>query len=319
MKKLISIAILSLISLSAFANTALTMALDHSPNGIHSWITSGVDQGIFKKHGIDLELVVAGNSNNVALLLSSSKAQVGFLNFSSVVMASGKETVPKIKTLMVIDDKELNAIWALPGSKVKSLDDIGGKTIASFPGSITPKMVSVVTDAQPSYIFVPHKMRAVTLVTGKSDLAGGYMTSMLFELKKLGVDNPIYFPIGDRLTDSVGMVIAIDNKWAKNNPKLVNNLKTALSEALANHVKNPARSIESLSGAGVSTAQLKEIELERATFEINNLIMTPFVKQNGINNVIMLLPRLTRYTELLNDKLEVKNKHTATDLLWLGR
>lgn len=115
------------------------------------------------------------------------------------------------------------------------------------------------------------------------------------------------------------MVIAIDNKWAKNNPKLVNNLKTALSEALANHVKNPARSIESLSGAGVSTAQLKEIELERATFEINNLIMTPFVKQNGINNVIMLLPRLTRYTELLNDKLEVKNKHTATDLLWLDR
>lgn len=319
MKKLISIAILLLLSLSAFANVPVTFALDLPADGCRSWVINGVNQGIFRKYGIDLKIVVAGNSNKSALVVSTNDAQVGFMNFSSVVTAAGKETTPKVKTLMVINDKELNAIWVLPGSDIKSLDDIDGKTMATFPGAITPKMLSVVTRAQPKYIVVPHKMRAVTLVTGKSELSGGYMTTMMFELKKLGIDNPVYFPIGDRLPDSIGMVIAVNDKWANSNPDIASNLKKAMLEAFDNYIKNPAQSVSSLSGAVVSTQELKDLELQRAIFEIDNLILTPFIKQHGVNNISMLLPRLTRYTELLNDKLEVKNVHTAKDLVWFDR
>ena len=108
---------------------------------------------------------------------------------------------------------------------------------------------------------------------------------------------------------AISRVISVNTDWAKANPEAVVAIREVCKQLLVDFVKDPASSVSALSGPIVSTAKKRDIELRRAQFGIEELVMTTNVKVNGFNNAQVLTPRLIEYTDLLVNKLGLPNRH----------
>jgi len=80
-------------------------------------------------------------------------------------------------------------------------------------------------------------------------------------------------------------------------------------ELLNDFIKNPAASVSALEGPIVSTDKKVNTEIRRAQYGIDELVMTPFVQKNGISNAGAVSPRLSEYTNLLVEKLNLPTRH----------
>ena len=67
--------------------------------------------------------------------------------------------------------------------------------------------------------------------------------------------------------------------------------------------------MSALEGPIVSTDKKVNIEIRRAQYGIDEIVMTPFVQKNGISNASAVGPRLSEYTNLLVEELNLPNRH----------
>jgi hypothetical protein len=86
-------------------------------------------------------------------------------------------------------------------------------------------------------------------------------------------------------------------------------LREVSRELLNDFIKNPAASVSALEGPIVSTDKKVNTEIRRAQYGIDELVMTPFVQKNGISNPSAVGPRLSEYTNLLVEKLNLPTRH----------
>lgn len=314
MKKVVLLLASLLISLISYAETKVKFLLDIPPNGTHSWITSAGKDGIFQKHGFDIEFSIGRGSVNTGIALSSGAAEIGYHDFSGVVIVNSKKETAGHHAVFVADDRFQDALWTLPESNIKTWQDItSSTTVAGFPTGTARNVLPAIIDVMPEFINTPFPLRAPSLVSGKTSMTEGYLTSMYFDLKKLGIQNPNVFRMGDKLPFAISKVVSVNTKWAEKNPHLVKKLVTALREAMNAHLNNPKHSVNSLTGPLVATEQLKQIELERARYAIENIVQTDFVKRNGLSNPAKLDSRLNQYVSFLVEKLKLKHRHKNSD------
>ena len=314
MKKVILLLASLLVTSVSHAQNSVKFLLDIPPNGTHSWITSAEKDGVFKKYGFDVEFAIGNGSINTGIALSSGAAQIGYHDFSGVVIVNSKQTKPGHHAVFVADDKFQDALWSLPDSDIKTWGDIKtSTTVAGFPTGTARNVLPAIIDVMPEFVNTPFPLRAPSIVSKKTDMTEGYLTSMYFDLKKLGVTNPTVFSMGDRLPFAISKVVSVNTEWAEKNPVLVKKLVAALREAMSLHLNNPAHSILSLSGPLVATEDLKKLELERAKYAIENIVQTEFVKKNGVSNPTALNSRLDQYVTFLVNKLKLTTRHKNSD------
>ena len=73
-----------------------------------------------------------------------------------------------------------------------------------------------------------------------------------------------------------------------------------------------------MEGPIVSTSKKVDIEVRRAKYGINELVNTPFVQKNGISNPSAVGPRLSEYTNLLVEKLNLPTRYPDGKYFDLG-
>lgn len=318
MKKFIGVILFTFLSLTTFANAEqipeARLVTDNGPMGNHSWVLKGIETGTFIKHGVKVTYSGAARGGvNSGLAISKGVAELGYIDFSAVVMVNGKFSKPKIKAIFVVDDKSQDGIYVLESSKIKTWDDIANIRLGGFPTSVVAKVIPIVTDSKPNYINMPFNLRVPSLVSGQVDAIEGFLTTNKFNLEKAGVKNFKTLQIGDTLTYSVSRVIALNSEWAEANPNAVKGLRAAIRELLDEHIKNPADSVKYLTGPLVSNKTGVDTEIARAKFNNDVLILTENVKKNGINNSKVLAPRLNKYIDVINENLALENKHNYKD------
>lgn len=94
---------------------------DIGPMGNHYWVSRGVKEGVFKNAGFDVRIVGKGNGSvKTALALVADKADVGYQDFSGVVIVNSQFGIPKLKAVFVVDDKSQDGIYALSSSGIKT-------------------------------------------------------------------------------------------------------------------------------------------------------------------------------------------------------
>ena len=87
-------------------NTKARLIMDIGPLGVHSWILKGIEDGAFARRGIDLEFIGTGpGSVKTGLAITAGKAELGYQDFSGVVLINSKSDDPKVTAIFVVDDK----------------------------------------------------------------------------------------------------------------------------------------------------------------------------------------------------------------------
>ena len=181
-------------------------------------------------------------------------------------------------------------------------------------------LLSTVTSAK--WVDVPTHMpaRVPALVSGHIDAISAFPTSSVFNLEKagVGIDELNIIKLSDHYPMAVSRVITVNADWAEKNPQAVKVLREVSRELLKSFIKNPAESISALEGPIVSTSKKVAIEVRRAQYGIDELVNTPFVQKNGISNPSAVGPRLSKYTNLLVEKLNLPTRHPDGKYFDLG-
>ena len=173
---------------SVHASTPAKFIIDTGPLGVHSWFLKGIKDGAFSKRGLDIEFVGKGpGSYKSGLALATGRADIGYHDYSGVVLANSKSSDPKVLAIFVVDDKLQNSVVTFKSSGIKTFDDLNGRKLGSHPTSFTNKALSIITSAR--WVDVPVHMpaRVPALISGHVDAIGAFPTSVLFQIEKAGV------------------------------------------------------------------------------------------------------------------------------------
>ena len=306
---------------SVHASTQAKLIIDTGPFGVHSWFLKGIQNGAFSKRGLDIEFVGKGpGSVKTGLALATGRADIGYHDYSGVVLVNSKSTDPKVLAVFVVDDKSQNGVITLKSSGIKTFDDLNGRKLGSHPTSFTNKVLTTVTSAK--WVNVPVHMpaRVPALVSGHIDAITSFTTSVVFNLEKVGVgiDELNIIKLSDHYPMAVSRVITVNADWAAKNPHAVKVLREVSRQLLKDFIKNPAASVSALEGPVVSTSKKVDIEVRRAQYGIDELVNTPFVQKNGISNPSMVGPRLSEFTTILVEKLNLPTRHPDNKYFDLG-
>jgi len=306
---------------SVHASTQAKLIIDTGPFGVHSWFLKGIKDGAFSKRGLDIEFVGKGpGSIKTGLALATGRADIGYHDYSGVVLVNSKSPNPKILAILVVDDKSQNGVITLKSSGIKTFDDLDGRKLGSHPTSFTNKVLTTVTSA--SWINVPVHMpgRVPALVSGHIDAITSFTTSVVFNLEKagVGIDELNIIKLSDYYPMAVSRVITVNADWATKNPQAVKVLREVSRQLLNDFIENPAASISALEGPVVSTSKKVDIEVRRAQYGIDELVNTPFVQKNGISNPSAVGPRLSEFTTILVEKLNLPTRHPDNKYFDLG-
>jgi NitT/TauT family transport system substrate-binding protein len=307
---------------SVHANTQAKLIIDTGPFGVHSWFLKGIKDGAFSKRGLDIEFVGTGpGSIKVGIALATGRADIGYHDYSGVVLVNSKSTDPKVLAIFVVDDKSQNAVITLKSSGIKTFDDLNGRKLGSHPTSVIVKTLPIVTQSKWIDVTMQMPARAPALVSGHVDAITALTTTSIFDLEKagVGINELNIIKLSDHFPMGVSRVITVNADWAEKNPQAVKVLREVLRQLLNDFIKNPAASVSALEGPIVSTDKKVDTEIRRAQYGIDELVNTPFVQKNGISNPSAVGPRLSEFTDILVEKMNLPTRHPDNKYFDLGK
>lgn len=129
--------ILTLLMFASFATAATTSShpvsqklrviLDWFPNPDHAPLVIANQQGFFKDHGLEVEMISPKNPNDAAKWVSSGKADIG-VDYQTKLVRDIDKGMPLVQIGTLID-KPLDCLIALKTSKINTISDLKGKRI----------------------------------------------------------------------------------------------------------------------------------------------------------------------------------------------
>jgi ABC-type nitrate/sulfonate/bicarbonate transport system substrate-binding protein len=237
-----------------------------------SWIKSiqyggyfaGIEQGSFKKYGINPTFVSGGPNIDPIGNVASGQSQLGDRPIGPLIVAREKG-IP-IKVIGTVFQKSPYSIMSLAKTPIKTVQDMKGKTIA-VSTSGKPLMLNLILDAglKPDDVkIVPSSPDPAALVSGQIDGYCGYVTNQGVMLKTRGVDIYALNVQELGLPETTGTIYAREDYLAANRDLVVRFLKGAVDGfkwALASPEPTAKLMVEKYGATGLNyQAQLTEIK-----------------------------------------------------------
>lgn len=131
--KLLAIAMVALIPLkSANAEEKLTVLLDWFVNPDHAPLIVAKEKGIFKKNGLDVELIAPADPNDPPKLVAAGKAPLA-ISYQPQLHVQVGEGLP-LKRIATLVATPLNSLVVLKDGPIKSIKDLKGKKVGYSVG-----------------------------------------------------------------------------------------------------------------------------------------------------------------------------------------
>ncbi len=114
-------------STAAAASEKLTVLLDWFVNPDHATLIIAEEKGIFKKHGLDVEMIAPADPNDPPKLVAAGKADLA-ISYQPQLHLQVAEGLP-LKRIATLIATPLNSLVVLKDGPIESLADLKGKKI----------------------------------------------------------------------------------------------------------------------------------------------------------------------------------------------
>lgn len=249
------------------------------------WVAK--DLGIFKKYGVDAELIYVAGTPKVQETLNSDGIQVGLAGADSV----GKAKVAGIDSVILSAVADRSAMYVYGQKEIDQSDianELKGKTI------ITGVEGSLYDHLAQHYIkengLVPKKDVKLLYMAGEGDRTAAFMKGdgdfyvaappTTFKMDEMGYPQLYDFKQKEILNSGIVM----KTEYYKENTQLAEILVASLIEANANILVDKEMAIESIS----KWTGLDDSELAEKTYEdlIDTLPVKPYVKEGAVQFIL---------------------------------
>jgi NitT/TauT family transport system substrate-binding protein len=276
----------------ASAQTSVRFTLDWRFEGPSALFLMALEKGYFKAEGLDVTIDTGNGSREAIPRVASATYDMGFGDVNSLIRFRDENPTVDLKAVMMVYDKPP---FSIVGRKsrgvtpdVKSLEGKKfGAPAADAAYAQWPifRTVNKLNDAGMKFENVGFPVREPMLASGEVDAVFGFSNSSFINLKSRGVpvDDITLMLMADYGVELYGNVVMASPKFLAEKPEAVRGFLKALTRGIRDVVADPAAG-----GALVikrnDVAKL-ETETERLKMTLDQNVVTPWVKANGIGGI----------------------------------
>jgi NitT/TauT family transport system substrate-binding protein len=308
----------SLATAPAQAETKLRMVLNWKYQGPQGWFFLAQDRGYFKDAGLDVVMDQGNGSGAGVPLVANGTYDVAFSDINALIELAAKKPDDAPIAVYVMYNRPPFTIAVKADSPIKSQKDFEGKTLGGaandgalklFPAFCKLAKIDCtkinITNMQPN-------LREQMLMQGQVDGVFGYVNTIRFSAKLLGVDDSKirYINYGDYGMDLYSNAIVVSKKLAKENPAAVKGLIAAINKGLKDALKDPDAAV----AAVAKREPLIKVQVERDRFDatIKDEMNHPEIARIGLGAVDM--DRLKRSIDILVDADKLQRTPAVSEI-----
>lgn len=276
----------------AAAQTAVRFTLDWRFEGPAALFLMAQEKGYFKAEGLDVTIDTGNGSREAIPRVASGTYDVGFGDVNSLIRFRDENPTVDLKAVMMVYDRPPFAIVGRKSrgitSDVKSLD---GKKFgapaadAAFAQWPIFKTVNKLDDSKMRMENVGFPVREPMLASGEVDAVFGFANSSYINLKSRGVpvDDIVTMLMSDYGVELYGNVVMASPKFMAEKPEALRGLLRAITKSIRDTAANPELGAQLVIKRN-DVAKL-EVELERLKMTLEQNVVTPWVKANGVGGI----------------------------------
>ncbi len=285
------IAALVLSAPQAVAQTSVKFALDWLPQAPQSVFLLAKDRGYFADEGIDITITRGFGSGDTIGKVAAGTYDIGLADISSLVSFNAKNPDKALVGFYMYYDSTLTVVVGRKDRGIAKPKDLEGKTIASPEGEgsrvLFPAFAAVndIDVKKVTWETVSPQLRETILSRGSVDAIGGFTSTVLFNLEKLGVtqDQITVMPYADFGLDLYGSTLLVKPAYAAAHPEVMKGFVRAVVKATREAIADPAKAIAALKKFDNLTDEA--IEVKRFKLVRDKAFLTANVRKNGFGAV----------------------------------
>ena len=267
------------------------ITLDWAFQGPQSMFLYGLEEGRFRKEGINATIDRGSGSSDVMTRVASRAYQFGWADIATMIKFNAENPGNKLIAVYVTGGNSPLAVVTVDGRGIRTPKDLEGRTLGATAGSAAYTLFDVFAA---SAGFDPKKitwkqlsgqLREPMMVRGTVDAVAGFTTSSIMSVVQLGVplEKIVTLRYNDFGVKQYGTAIIARPDFIRDNPKTVAAVVRAINNAQKDAIAKPQQSVKSIT-ARDPLADLR-IECVRLVDGLTNLTLTPEFKRNGLSSI----------------------------------
>ncbi len=276
----------------AVAQTPVRFSLDWRWEGPAAIFAVALDKGYFKAEGLDVTIDPASGSREPISRVASGTYDMGFGDVNSLVRFRDENPGTDLKAVMMVYDRPPFAIVGRKSRGItKDVASLAGKKFgapaadAAFAQWPIFKAVNRIDDSTIKLENVGFPVREPMLAQGEVDAVFGFAMSSYINLKSRGVpaDDIVVLLMSDYSVELYGNAILVAPKFAAEKPEAVRGFLRALARGIQETARDPSGAIDGVIRR--NDVAKRDVELDRLRMVLDQNILTPAVKANGLGGI----------------------------------
>jgi NitT/TauT family transport system substrate-binding protein len=296
-----------LISQSLFAADPIRLVLNWKAEPEFGGFYAARLQGLYKKQGLDVEIVEGGSGTPTVQMLANKKVDFAIVSADEIILSQDRKTTNKVKALFSAYQTSPYIIMTHAEKNYKTLQEVfNSEGLLSIQSGLPFYPYLVKKFGKPKIQVVPYLGGIGSFLKDKNFAQQGFLTTEPSAAEKAGAKVKTFL-IADEGFNPYLVVLATTEEVLKTKPEAVEKIIKATREGWISYLKDPT-------ATNIHMAKLnKSLDLE--TFNKAATIQKPLIEVTGTEIGSMTEARWTALVDQLHQLGLIKTKPTAKDLM----
>ncbi len=247
-----------------------------------------VARGYFSQYGLDVRFDASKGSQDAIVRIASGTYDVGTADIPTLIQFAAQNPAQAPRAVFLVLDRSPLAVTTLRKSSITRVSDLVGRTLAigtTDGGSrLLPAFLHLngVDPARVERKVVDVRVRDTLFLRGDVDGLVGNDYTVLFNMKALRVptDTLAFMRYADHGMDLYGQAVVVSRALIERDPLSVRNYVRAMAHAWRDAAIKPQEVVQTV--VDMDGTLDAAIETERLRYVVEQSILTPNVRRNGI-------------------------------------
>jgi NitT/TauT family transport system substrate-binding protein len=234
---------------AAQALTPVAFQLNFTAGGYNAGFALALQEGIYKKAGLDVTIIKGQGSGVTAQLVATGKADIAYADALPVMQLIAKGA--PMKVISTIYQSNPNAVTVLTASGIKTIAELKGKSVAVPTGQSQTAMIPILfkanglAESDVNLVNMPGNAMVASLLQKQVDAMLGSLDNYDLILRQRGVDI-LSLPFGDHGVATVSTSIIASDAALAQKGDVVRKFIQASLEGWDAAIKRPDDAIKAL-------------------------------------------------------------------------
>ena len=266
-------------------------ALDWLFTGAHAPFVMAADGGYFKKVGLNVVLENSVGAADAVEKVASGKVDFGLADLPALIAHNAKNPQNPLTAFYLVNERSPLSVMSLSERNIRTPKDLEGKRIGAPVSDAGRAMFALFAAAAGinasliQWVDVEAQFRESRLMMGEIDAITGYFTAAHFlELQGVPAENIQIIKFSDVGVNLYSLALFARADYLASKPALVQAFTRAINNALKDTISKPEKALAFMP-ARIGNRFKTSIELKRLHLTLDQLVVTPFVRQYGLSVV----------------------------------